>query len=836
MKILDTLGLGRKKPEGAPNIGEKKKKDELKAEERRKIVYRVLIIIGFLGIVLYSLPEVIYQPIANYSVGEPWRADDLTAPYTFSLMKSEAELEEEREEIRRQTPPIFHIDHSVRNTTQTALDSTYRNLQPVIDTFVQWQRAKMNNEATARNDSIRFEQEKNFLSIDLSNESWSVLLNNYAGLRIDNQAEGQPILENFRSVLDRLITQLYNTGIINIQKEEIEGDEITIRNLRDRTERTLPTNRVRDYYEAMEYAQQQLQAQFNTDVARIALKILDRALQPNWMYSEEDTQTALEENLESISRTKGVVTNGEVIVRHGDIVTPERAAKLRSLAQARSTTATEFERTIRRVGESLVVMLVTILFLYYLYLYRKKIFNDVSSFLMVFLILTLLCVASATIYHFEDLSSLVIPIAIAPIILTIIFDSRVGLMATLTLAIITALIHDNNFEYLVATITACSLGIFSVRDIKNRSQFFLSTPFIVFVSYMLVFGGFALARYAGWNQFLDTTVSVAINSVFILFTYPLILIIEKTFKVTTDFTLLELSDTNRPLMKDLMNKAPGTFHHSLQVANLAEAAASSIEANALLCRVGAMYHDIGKMVKPSYFIENQSKGNDHDKLKAKMSALIIKAHVSDGVKMARKNNIPELIVDFIRTHHGTSLIRFFYGKAQKNAEKETEIPEEDFRYDGPRPFTKEQGILLLADSVEAASRAMKNPTYNKLETLIDRITEDHISEGQLNNCPLTFRHIQIIKETFLSILVGVYHSRVEYPDDDELKSKKMARKKDQKKSNVGTDQPGDRRPDSDDNGDAKVDDDAKPDGTDKPDKPNEDQNQQESEDQKKSDS
>jgi len=793
MKILDTLGLGRKKAEGAPNIGEKKKKEEFEAEERRKIVYRVLIIIGFLGIVLYSLPEVIYQPIANFSVGEPWRADDLTAPYTYSLMKSDAEIEEEQQNIRRQTPSIFHIDHSVRNSTQTALDSTYRNLQPVIDTYVQWQRSKINNEATARNDSIRFEQEKKFSNIELSDENWTVLLNYYANFRLETLPEGQSILEDFRSVLDRLITQIYNTGVIDIQKEEIEGDEITIRNLRDLTERTLPISRVRDYYEALEYAEDQLKTQFSTDVARIALQVLDQVLLSNWIYDEEDSQTALSENLSSISRTKGVVTNGEVIIRRGDIVTPGQENKLMSLAQARSTTATEFEQLMRRVGESLVVILVTILFLYYVYLYRKKIFNDISSFLMVFLILTLLSVSSAIIYHFDDVNSLIIPIAIAPIILTIIFDSRVGLMATITLAIITALMHDNNFEYLVATITACSLGIFSVRDIKNRSQFFLSTPFIVFASYVLVLGGFTLARFAGWDQFLDTTLAVAINSVFILFTYPLILIIEKTFKVTTDFTLLELSDTNQPLMKDLMNKAPGSFHHSLQVANLAEAAASAIEANALLCRVGAMYHDIGKMVKPSYFIENQSNGNDHDKLKAKMSALIIKAHVSDGAKMARKNNIPELVVDFIRTHHGTSLIRFFYSKAQKNAEKEVEIPEEDFRYDGPTPFTKEQGVLLLADSVEAASRAMKNPNYNKLETLIDRITDDHISERQLDNCPLTFRHIQIIKETFLSILVGVYHSRVEYPDDKELKSKKMARKKEQQTGADQTNRPADRQ-------------------------------------------
>src|SRR6056297_2821868 len=777
MKILETLGLGRKKPEGAPNIDEKKKKEELEAEERRKVYYRILIVLGFIGIILYTLPEVIYQPIANYSVGEPWRADDLTAPYTFSLMKSEAELEEERQEIRENTPPIFHIDHTIRNSTQAAIDSTYRNLQPVIDAYVQWQRSKLEGESTARNDSIRFEQEKSFSNVEFSDQNWEVLLNNYADFRLDNQADGQSVLEDFRSVIDRLITQLYNTGVIDLQKEEIVSNEITVRNLRDMTERTLSLNRVRDYYEAMEYAEQQLRTQFSTDVARIALQVVDQVLKPNWIFSEEDTQTALNENLESISRTKGVVTNGEVIIRRGDIVTPEQENKLRSLAQARSTTATEFERVMRRVGESLVVILVTILFLYYLYLYRKKIFNNVSSFLMVFMILSLLCVASAVIYHFDDVSSLIVPIAIAPIILTIIFDSRVGLMATLTLAIITALFHDNNFEYLVATITACSLGIFSVRDIKNRSQFFLSTPSIVFMSYILVLGGFSLARFAGWDQFLDTTLAVAINSVFILFTYPLILIIEKTFKVTTDFTLLELSDTNRPLLKDLMNKAPGTFHHSLQVANLAEAAASAIGANSLLCRVGSLYHDIGKMVKPDYFVENQTKGsNEHDKLKPQMSAMVIKAHVSEGVKMAEEHDLPGNIIDFIKTHHGTSVIRYFYEKAKEDDSLKSMLQEDQFRYEGPLPSSKETGILLLADGIEAASRAMKNPTYSKLENLVNRMVDDRVSEGQLSHCPLTFRHLQVIKETFLNILVGVYHSRVEYPEDsdkqqDEIKSK-----------------------------------------------------------------
>lgn len=217
-----------------------------------------------------------------------------------------------------------------------------------------------------------------------------------------------------------------------------------------------------------------------------------------------------------------------------------------------------------------------------------------------------------------------------------------------------------------------------------------------------------------------------------------------------------------------MNKAPGTFHHSLQVANLSEAAASAIGANSLLCRVGALYHDIGKMVKPEYFVENQTKGNnEHDKLKPQMSAMVIKAHVSEGVKMAEDEDLPNIIIDFIKTHHGTSVIRYFYEKAKEDENLKSMLQEDQFRYEGPLPSSKETGILLLADGIEAASRAMKNPTYSKLENLVNRMVDDRVAEGQLSHSPLTFRHLQVIKETFLNILVGVYHSRVEYPEDKE---------------------------------------------------------------------
>ena len=298
------------------------------------------------------------------------------------------------------------------------------------------------------------------------------------------------------------------------------------------------------------------------------------------------------------------------------------------------------------------------MFIFYIYLYRRNIFDQPSMLLLVFLVMGVVTLASILIYPIEAINSYIIPLSIAPIILTIIFDSRVGLMATITLAMITGLIHDNNFEYLVATTAACTLGVFSVRDIKKRSQFFFITPGIVFVTYLIVISGFGLTRLSGWDNFLPDLLFIAINSVFILFTYPLILLFEKLFKITTDFTLLELADTNLPLMKELMGKAPGTFHHSLQVANLADSAASEIGANALECRVGAMYHDIGKMVKPSYFIENQSKTNEHEKLKPRMSTIVIKAHVSEGVKIGKNIIFQRLLSNLLRhitEHHSLNI-------------------------------------------------------------------------------------------------------------------------------------------------------------------------------------
>lgn len=798
MSILEKLGLGQKKSESSPTIGIKKKKKQKEDRLKKNRYLRILIFLSFLAVVLVTLPQPDFQPVASFQEEEPWRSDDLTAPFTFSLLKTQEELEQEREEIRQQTPPVFHINENAQLLIGSELDAAFRSLQPVLDSYLQWQQARENNLSSVETDSLRYIQERNFSDIQLSDESWNLLAENYYNVMANNLPRSRLLTTQIKSDLETITLDLLRTGIIDRNKSTLSRNDITIRNLQERTERRVSLANTRDLGEAQEYAGIMLNREFETDMAITALQIFTQYIRPNWIYNEEDTQAILQENLSEISTTRGAVEQGEIIIRRGDIVTEERANKLRSLAEARAATAGDLERWLRYAGEAIVILIASLLFLIYLYLYRRSIFDKPSMFLLVFLALTLLTLASAIVYPISGLNSYIVPIAVAPIILTIIFDSRVGLMATITLAIITGIVHDNSFEYLVATTAACTLGIFSVRDIKKRSQFFFITPGIVFLTYLIVLSGFALARYSGIEGLLTDLSFVAINAVFILFTYPLILLFEKLFKITTDFTLLELADTNLPLLKELMNKAPGTFHHSLQIANMAESAASEIGANPLLCRVGAMYHDIGKMEKPGYFIENQSGDNEHDKLKPRMSTLVIKAHVSDGVKMAKEHNLPQVVIDFIQTHHGTSLIKYFYSRAQDQADN-GEVEENDFRYDGPLPFTKEQGILLLADGIEAASRAMKDPNYNKLESLINRMVEDHISDGQLNNCPLTFRQIEIIKKAFLNILVGVYHSRIDYPGDK--KEKQKQREKDQQKPQKAAESDGqqekeqDERPD-----------------------------------------
>ncbi|MAL17604.1 MAG: hypothetical protein CL670_14555 [Balneola sp.] len=778
MSFLEKIGLGQKRKELTPLIGDKKKKEQERYSLKRNPYIRIAILIFFIALSAFSLPRNPVNSGLNYTEGQPWRNPDLTAPFTFALNKTVEELENEREDIRQKTAPIFRVDTNVPITVQARLDSIYRDIQPVLESYTDWQSSKRAEQERAYDDSTRFAQELSQTEVQLTEPSWQVLLDSYDRVQQLNLPPNQFLGVNVKQELESLIDELMSQGIINRNKSNLNTGKITIRNTVESTEQSVDLARVRDLREANEYMQFRLNRTFPDSLTQLAIELYNKVIIPNYKYNEEDTQARLEEALSTISESKGAIAQGQVIVRRGDLVTPERANILKSLAEARSENATNIEKWVRFAGQIVIIIAVTFVFFMYIYLYRRNITSDNGLFLLVFLIMGLVSFGSGLVNYLDIADPYIIPIAIAPIVLTIIFDSRVGLVSSITLATLLGLVNGNSFEFVVATFAACSLGVFSVRDIKDRSQFFFTTPGIVFVTYVLVVGSFKVATLSGWEMFASDLMYIAISSVFILFTYPIILLFEKLFGVTTDFTLIELGDTNQPVLKELMNKAPGTFHHSLQVANLSEAAASAIGANSLLCRVGALYHDIGKMVKPEYFVENQTKGvNEHDKLKPQMSAMVIKAHVSEGVKMAEDEDLPEIIIDFVRTHHGTSVIRYFFEKAKEDDDMKSMLQEDQFRYEGPLPSTKETGILLLADGIEAASRAMKNPTYSKLENLVNRMVDDRVAEGQLSHCPLTFRHLQIIKETFLNILVGVYHSRVEYPEDKEREKDERAKEK-----------------------------------------------------------
>ncbi len=765
MSFLEKIGLGPKKNPEAPVIGEKKKRKEESSAFKNSIYVRIGIIAAFFILLFVTVPQPSFQQKANYQIGQPWMQEDLTAPFTFAIQKSEEQLEREKQTVRETTPPIYHRNTKVGANVESSLDSIFNR----IDTILQIYQQSSIKSDTSTLQKQQFIRQINAAGLSLSDEAWQTILSTDFSV------------STLHRNLENISSDILQDGIINRPKNQIETNLITIRNLQNQTQQTVNIANIRGIQQASQYAEYRLSQLYDDDIIQIALEIFNRVIAPNLIFQKEETQQQIAEAIANISTTKGAIGQGQIIIRRGDIVTPEKYRILQSLAEARSQNATDLERWLKIGGDILIVIAIVIIFFFYMYLYRRHIFKNNAMLLLVLLTIGAICVGSALLFNFTDVPLYIVPVAIAPIVLTIIFDSRLGILSTVTLALILGLIYNDSYEFVTATIVACSLGLFSVRDIKQRSQFFFTTPGIVFFSYALVIIGFSMSAFQGWEPLFDKLIFVFLNTLFILFTYPLILLYEKAFNVTTDLTLIELGDTNLPLLNTLMTKAPGTFHHSLQVANLSEAAAGAIRANGLLCRVGSLYHDIGKIENPEYFTENQTSTNELENLKPRMSALVIKAHVSNGAKLAKEHNIPELVMDFIKTHHGTSVIKFFYEKALELSDKDKdEIKIEDFRYDGPLPKTKENGIVMLADGVEAASRSMKEPNYQKLDNLVDKMIDERVQEGQLSETPLTFRDLSIIKKTFLKILVGIYHSRVEYPEDEEAPGDRKTKKEKEK--------------------------------------------------------
>ncbi len=786
MGLLETLGIARKR---ARPVGQQLEHGRPTEEPsaRQHWLVKGGIFAALLCTTALAFPRgEVYE--YTVQVGETWRQQTLVAPFDFPVYKDPATLERERRSVRETTPPYFRDVTDAQEQMQANRDSVAAQLEYLFGVYADYLRAAAEGDAeAAERDSLRYVDLRRDARPRLAPGQWRLVARAYAARQPGLATEAPPGTEAGPLLSEQLLqsawefgVQLTDLGVMNVPRTEVETEQIIVRNEAERVDRSQLKDRVYGLNEAYQYAREDyFPAEYSERPAwaAIADAFFRAIFEPSLEYMRAETVENWRRREARISPTRGVVQAGEVVVQKGEEITEEVKRGLTSLERVQNESQGVSILWMQIAAEVVLALVTFLIFFLYLFFLRPDIFYDNRAILLMALLFAMIIGLFALVVRVPAVGLYVVPVAIASVQLTIMFDSRVGIFGTLVLALIGGQLLGFDLEYFMATFFAGMLGVFSVRDIKNRGQYFLSGG-LVLVGYLLVLAGAWLYFDTPAERIASDVGLVAVNSFIVVMAYPLLWVFERAFDITTDLTLLELSDTNRKLLKELSLRAPGSFNHSLQVANLAEAAADAVGANALLTRVGALYHDVGKMLKPEYFVENQRTGdNPHDRLKPRMSALIIASHVKEGLELARQHNLPQRVLDFIPAHHGTTRIEYFYRKALENAEegeaaaKEPYVLESEFRYPGPRPRTRETAILMLADGVEAASRSLEEPTHKRLESVIDAIFRTRIDDGQLDDTDLTFRDMTTIKQTFLSMLVGIYHVRVRYPDKDEEDAK-----------------------------------------------------------------
>lgn len=665
----------------------------------------MILCVGVITLVLPKHARFRYE----YQKGKVWLNNDLISPYSFAIAKTSEEIEKDRNDVVKSILPVYQHEEEVFRTEFDGFNSDFE---------IKW---------SAENQDTKLK-------------------------------------DVYKDVGVAILTDIYTRGVMSLNKRYQRNDvNYNFTLVTNNVSRQLNTIEVLSTDKAVKYAEQQLKIHPEIKNSDWLLSLITDHIRQNYIYDEHLSEKIEAEALDNISLTRGMVQKGELIVANSAVITPEIFQKLESLKQIYEQDARiNGDKRLIFFGQLLLVSLVVSLLMVFLYLFRKDIYNDNRQLSLILLVITTMVVFLTVAIKLQIASIYYIPYCIVPIIIRILFDTRLALNIHLLVVLITGFIVSNSFEFTFMQTIAGITAIYSIKNLVKREQFLISAVFIL-ASYFISFLGISLLRNGSlatleWISFAPFIFSVLLS----LLAYPLIYAFERVFGITSDVSLMEITNTNSRLLRELSYKAPGTFQHSLQVANLAEAAIFNIGGNALLVRAGALYHDIGKMENPQYFIENQNKGgNPHDSLSYEESAQIIIRHVNKGVELAHKNNLPDLIVDFIKTHHGNTRMDYFYQSFLKNF-PEKFIDENIFRYPGPIPFSKETGVLMLADSVEAASRSLKDPNAESISSLVDRIIEYKLEQGQLNNSNLTLKEITTIKSIFKSMLMSIYHIRLEY--------------------------------------------------------------------------
>ncbi len=670
----------------------------------KNLIYKSLIFIATVSVIVYFLPN---EGKFNYQfdINKPWKYGLLQASFDFPIYKNDIQVQKEQDSILADYQPYFQIDKEAEKNVLSKLREDYN---------------KTLRHSLPGTDYVRY--------------------------------------------IERTLKALYEDGIIagNDLKRMEEDSIIAIRLV----DKNVATSRFIDQLYTVKEAYEYL---LNADTTHYKKKILQQCnlndyITPNLVYDEEKSEAAQKDLLSNISWANGFVLNGQKIIDRGEIVDEQTYNILESLRkewEKRSDSVQEKRLTL--AGQILYVGIFLFCFMAYLELFRADYYERKGTLTLLFALIVFFPVLSSIMVE-QNLSSIyVVPFAMIPIIVRVFLDSRTAFMAHVTIILLCSITLRFPHEFILLQVVAGMVAIYSLRELSQRSQL-LRTALVVFISYALLYFAFELIHKDDLTK-LNTRMYIyfMINGILLLFAYPLLFLLEKIFGFTSDVTLVELSNINNSLLREMSEVAPGTFQHSLQMANLAAAAANKIGGKSQLVRTGALYHDIGKMVNPAFFTENQSGVNPHKSLSYEQSAQVIISHITDGLKLAEKHNLPKVIKDFISTHHGRGLTKYFY-ISYKNEHPDEEVDQEKFRYPGPNPFTKEQAVLMMADSVEAASRSLPEYTEESISTLVDKIIDTQVSEGYFKECPITFKDIATVKALFKEKLKTMYHTRISYPE------------------------------------------------------------------------
>ena len=707
--------------------------------------FRIALTAIVVALLTYLSPYQRPYNVAKLRVGSSAQ-ERIKAPFLFHVPKSEVELDRERLNATATIPTILRRDPLVQGQQMARLDSVFGVLVPGI-------RVQMADSLKKRHLQRELPRVIGSLSVDALDTLIEALSD-----------ASEPYVQDFQAICRQILSSFYTTGLIAAKQPVLASPSTQVR-LGDREQH------VETLYSEIELKKGDLISHIQAyrtiadrDAVEAVHELLSLFVIPDLTIDETETARLRSEARRGVASIKRIYAKDDIIIEKNVSVTQDHTDALDALAEhiAKEQTSHPIRRLIQMVAAATIAGFLIFVFGYFLATREETTFNQPGQ-LILLAILTISTAAIASYIKSHELDIYLVPMPLAAMLATILLSQQIGLVLSFILALFVGNLFSDFYVAMTCALTS-AIAVFAVRHVRHRNQFYRSMIFLP-ISYALLITAADLLRFVPPDQiYTHVLPGIFIGVAAPILTIGLLPIFESLFHLTTDITLLELSDLNRPLLRELAIRAPGTYTHSLIMANLSESAAEAISANPLLARVGCYYHDIGKMLKPEYFTENQGlRGgrNPHDHLTPNMSMLIIASHVKDGLELAEEHGLPQSICDLIPQHHGTTVIEIFYNRAVELGGES--VRKDDFRYDGPRPQTKVAGILMLADSVESAARTLAERTPNRVRQLVRNIIQQKFTGGELDECALTLQDLHKIEDSFIPVLMGTLHGRVEYP-------------------------------------------------------------------------